>query len=74
MIVAQLVEWLLLTPEIRSSNPDIGKLLSTNCTINGRKLKKEAGNGLFKKGACDYCYVFLCPLSENTLTFPATFG
>ena len=29
-VVAQLVEWSLLTPEIRSFNPDIGKSLSSN--------------------------------------------
>ena len=46
MDVAQLVEWLLPTPKICSSHPDIGKLLSTNCTFN----QKEAGNGpSFKK-------------------------
>ena len=33
VVVAQLVERLLLTPEIRSSNPEIVKNLSTNCTI-----------------------------------------
>ena len=33
VVVAQLVERLLPTPEIRSSNPNIGKLLSTNCTL-----------------------------------------
>ena len=40
---AQLVERMLLTQEIRGSNPDIGKIVSTNCTI--RKTKIEAGNG-----------------------------
>ena len=31
VVVAQLVEWSLPTPEIHSSNPDIGKILSTKC-------------------------------------------
>ena len=29
VVVAQLVEWSLPTPEVRSSNPIIGKILST---------------------------------------------
>ena len=33
MAVAQLVERWFLTPEIRDLNPNIGKILSTNCTI-----------------------------------------
>ena len=33
VVVAQLVERLLPTPEIRCSNPNIGKLLSTNCAF-----------------------------------------
>ena len=46
-MVAQLVEQLLPTPEIFGSNPNIGKLLSTNCTFKKKmKLKKKkAGNG-----------------------------
>ena len=31
VVVAQLVERSLPTSEIRGSNPDIGKILSTNC-------------------------------------------
>ena len=31
VVVAQLVERSLPTPEIRGSNPNIGKVLSTNC-------------------------------------------
>ena len=31
--VAQLVEQLLLIPEICGSNPNIGKILLTNCTF-----------------------------------------
>ena len=37
MVVAQLVEWLHPTPEIRGLNPVIGKILSTNCTIELQK-------------------------------------
>ena len=46
VVVAQLVERLLPTPEIRGPNPNIGKVLSTNCNkIEKTKLIKEAGNG-----------------------------
>ena len=46
VVVAQLVEPSLPTPEIRGLNPEIGKLLSTNYTIEKAKNKeKEAGNG-----------------------------
>ena len=41
VIVAQLIERSLLTPEIRGSNLDIGKILSTNCTIDKTKIKKK---------------------------------
>ena len=41
MVVAQLVEQLLLTPEICGSNPDTSKILSTNCTIEKTKINKE---------------------------------
>ena len=41
MVVAQLVEQSLLTPEIRGSNPDIDKILSTNCSIESTKIKKK---------------------------------
>ena len=41
VVVAQLVERSLPTPEIRGSNPDIGKILSTNCTLEKIKLKKK---------------------------------
>ena len=39
--MAQLLERSLLTPEIRGSNPIIGKILSTNCTIEKTKIKKK---------------------------------
>ena len=50
MVVAQLVEWSLLTPEIRGLNPVFSKVLctklSTNCIIEKSKIKKkEARNG-----------------------------
>ena len=41
MVVAQLVERSLLTLEICGSNLDIGKTLSTNCTIKKTKIKKK---------------------------------
>ena len=41
VVVAQLVELLLLTPEIRGFIPDIGKILSTNWTIEKTKIKKK---------------------------------
>ena len=41
VVEAQLVERLLLTPEIRSLNPDISKILATNCTIEKSKIKKK---------------------------------
>ena len=46
--VAQLVERLFLR---RSLNPNIGKVLSTNCKLNGKdeNKEKEAGNDPFKK-------------------------
>ena len=37
----QLVERSLPTPEIHGLNPEIGKILSTNCTIEKMKLKKK---------------------------------
>ena len=48
MVVAQLVEWSHPTQEIRCSNPNIGKILSTNSKIKNRNdeyKEKEAGNG-----------------------------
>ena len=50
-VVAQLVEWLLPTPEIHSSNPNISKVLSTNCNLNRKdeNKEKETGNGPFLK-------------------------
>ena len=39
VVVAQLVERSLLTPEIRGLNPKIGKILSTNCTYKWKRQK-----------------------------------
>ena len=41
VVVAQLVQWSLPTPEFRGLNPDISKILSTNCTIEKMKIKKK---------------------------------
>ena len=41
MVVAHLVERLLLIPEIRSSNPDNGNILSTNWTLEKTKIEKK---------------------------------
>ena len=41
VVVAQLVEQSLPAPEIHGSIPDIGKFLSSNCTIEKTKIKKK---------------------------------
>ena len=41
MVVAQLVKQLLTTPKIRGSNPDVGKILPTYCTLDETKIKKK---------------------------------
>ena len=41
VVVAQLVERSLLTPEIRGLIPDHSKILSTNCTLEKMKIKKK---------------------------------
>ena len=41
VVVAQLVERLLSTPEICGLSPDISKMLSTNCRIEKTKIKKK---------------------------------
>ena len=56
MVVAQLAEQSLPTPDIRGSNPDIGKksLSIITCQLQSRKdenKENEALNGPFKKGA-----------------------
>ena len=42
VVVAQLVQRSLPTPEIRSSNPDTGEILSTNCKFEKTNIKEEA--------------------------------
>ena len=54
MVVAQLVERSLPTPEVRSLNPVIGKfyiehLLTINCIENTKNKHKEVGHGPFSK-------------------------
>ena len=49
VFVAQMVEQSLSTPQIGGSNPDLGKILATTCTIEKTKIKKEAGNGPSEK-------------------------
>ena len=41
VVVTQFAERSLLTPEVRGSNPDIGKILPTNCSIKKTKIKKK---------------------------------
>ena len=51
--VAQLLERSLPTPEVRSSNPAIGKLsygmFTVNCIEKTKIKEKDAGNGPFLK-------------------------
>ena len=53
VVVAQLVERSPLSPEIRGSNPVIGKLLSNICLLStvskDENKEKECGNGPFFK-------------------------
>ena len=50
VVVAQLAEQSLLTPEIRGSNPNIGKHLCVNCKIKKRqKLRKRGQDKPIKK-------------------------
>ena len=63
--MAHLVELLLSIPEVRSSTPDIGKILIEhlfeylfiiNCSEKTKINKKEAGNGLNKKSAFTFWF------------------
>ena len=50
VVVAQLVEQLLPTPNVRGSNPVISKIyITVNCIEKTKIKKKEAGNGPFFK-------------------------
>ena len=49
MVVAQLAEHLLLTPEIHGSNPDIIDFYLLSTARKNENKEKEAVNGAFKK-------------------------
>ena len=50
VVVVQLVEWSLPTPEICGSNLVFGKVLPTNCIIEKTKImKKRPGTAHLKK-------------------------
>ena len=49
MVVAQVVEWLLLTPQILISNPVVGKYYFLTSLSKRRKIKMRPGMTLFKK-------------------------
>ena len=79
MVVGQLVEWSLPTPEISGSNPVIVKILSTNCTIKNSKDKnKEKRPGmahLLKKeveSSASFVLVIISDdwLGDNDVVFP----
>ena len=57
VVVAQLAERSIPTPEIRGSNPDIGNISNIFiCQLLSRKdenKEKEAGNGPFKKNSAN---------------------
>ena len=57
--MAQLVEWLILTPENRGSNPVIDKKIIFNvyCQLycKDENKEKEAGNSPFKKIILNIC-------------------
>ena len=80
VVVAQLLERLLPTPEIRISNPNISKVLSTNWILN-RKDKnkgKEAGNGaslkkMFEPGLGNLKPMRLEIWNVSALRFSASF-
>ena len=57
VVLAKLVERSHPTPEVRSSNPVIGKLYWTfkvNCIEKTKIITKETWNGLFKKEICHW--------------------
>ena len=63
VVVAQLVERSLPTPEVRGSNLVIGTLLyylyAINCIGNSKNEEKEAGNGpVYIDYLMHYCYRF----------------
>ena len=48
VVVAQLAEWLLKTPEVYGPSQEIRKIFAMNYWKDDNK-EKEAGNGSFKK-------------------------
>ena len=63
MVVAQLVERSLPTREIRGSNADIGKILSTNCTLEKMKIEKK---GCFKNIGIKFEHLSIRPAENST--------
>ena len=62
MVVAQLVEQLLAIPEVRSSNPVIGKnyiehLFTVNCNKKTKINENEAANAPFRKSSLSHSAV-----------------
>ena len=49
LVVAQWVERLLPIPEIRGSNPNIGKVISTNYHVKKENKEREAGEKSVKR-------------------------
>ena len=49
VVLAQLVDWLLPIPEVRGSNPVIGKYYIEHLPSTDENKEKDAGNGPFKK-------------------------
>ena len=79
VVVAQLVERLLPTPEIGGSNPNIGKTLSTNCTFK-KKRRKYRKRGwewpIFKKkfqtvilAITNFCQPFISPVLQFVILY-----
>ena len=73
MVVAQLAEGSLPTPEFHGSNPGIGNISNVyNCQLLSRKdenKEKEAGKGPFLKttffSAATVAIFFPCPVANN---------
>ena len=81
VVVAQLVERLLPIPEVRGSNPVIGKILflyiehlfTVNCVLKRRKIKKNRPGmaHFFLKKVCEWPVVDVIKLFfEGNLDFP----
>ena len=48
VVLAQLVDWLLPIPEVRGSNPVIGKYYIEHLPSTDENKENDAGNGPFK--------------------------